>query len=196
MKIQKYLAAFFPPAVMVMLLALPLILTIYFLVSQHASVLVAEYTIGYYDTQNDWFGRVVADQSWIEWFNRAMDFVFWGMLAALVLSIVWAIGATKAAIQNHHMQKGFVHFQQDRLKWHGHFMVTALLKVLLVALLIYSFFAIVGRWIPQLSVASGNVLMATNADTIKALALPVMSIYVFQYIMVFSVTIFRRLRVE
>ena len=64
---NKYLRAFLPtPAVTLMLLFLPVILTTYFVVTQYADRFILENNVTYFDVQNNWFGQALIGQEYLE----------------------------------------------------------------------------------------------------------------------------------
>lgn len=181
-------------AVNIGLLALPLVLTIYFIVTQYSDRFVVEQNISYFDVQNNWLGRLFLDQKWLEWFNRFMDFAFWGMAALVVLILVWAVSSVKVSFKNHYAQQSFTNFMADKKSWHGQFFVVLGLKASLVVLIIYSVLAIVGKIIPQLAANISLALQVAHWPTVRPVVIAFITIVGYQFVIATCIKTFKHLR--
>lgn len=152
MKTHPYIKSIFPSmAVTASLFILPIVLTLYFVVTQYSDKFIAEQDISYFDVQNNWLGQLFIDQKWVEWFNRFMDFAFWGILAAVVLVGVWMFTSAKVAMKNHYNEENFVNFQETKTRWHTHFFIVVVIKIAAVLILLFALFTLIGQRIPALA---------------------------------------------
>lgn len=184
------------PTVTVSLLSLPIVLTLYFVITKYSQDFVIEQDLTYLDVQNNWLGQVLVQQSYLEWFNRFMDFAFWGVLALVVIVGVWAVGAMRISFKNHFAQEDFVNFKENKASWHGNFFIVLLLRIILGILILYSFFAIAGRYIPLLSVGVSELVAGVRSDGIQNIVVSFAAIFGYQYLIAVTVKIFKYLRAE
>mgnify|MGYP001032057690 CR=1 FL=1 len=195
MKLSSYLKNILPsPAVFASFFVLPLILTIYFTVTQYSDRFIVEQDISYFDVQNNWLGQVFLDQKWIDWFNRFMDFAFWGMAALIVIIAIWAITSAKISFKNHYAQEDFNNFHVSKSSWHGHFFIVFLLKCSLVVIVIYSMLSVIGKVVPQLSVAIALALQEFTWQTVYPVLLSCIALVAYQFLFTSSIKIFKHLR--
>lgn len=178
------------------LLALPSLLTFYFVATQYSQNFIVEQEITYFEVQSNWLGQLVLDQQYLEWFNRFMDFAFWGMLALVVLIIAWAFGSSRTSLQNHYAQERFQNFHESKVHWHEHFFVVLFLKSILVVLIVYSFFAIIGKYIPQLSANISTLLASPVTHNYMSVALTFCVLFVYQYVIAASIKLFKHMKAE
>jgi hypothetical protein len=196
MKIRSYLQAILPTtAVAVSLLVLPFVLTVYFVVSQYSNRFILEQEVTYLDVQNNWLGQIMLNQSWVEYFNRFMDFAFWGFAAFIVLILAWAIGSTKVAFKNHYAAQEFNNFQVNKSTWHGSFFIVLVLKVMLVGIMLYALLAIIGRQAPALS-AHISILLQGRVTWVALQPVLLSNAYIFllQYVIAVSLKSFKHLQ--
>lgn len=186
-------------AVTLSLLGLPIILSIYFIISRYSELFVTEQEITYFDVQNNWLGLIFLDQKWVELFNRLMDFAFWGVLAAIVLVGAWLFSAAKVAIENHYASEEFVNFRDSKESWHTHFFVTGFLKVMLVFIIIFAVFSLIGQRIPALATEVSRLTTTTTTfqwNTLWPVVYSGLYIVLLQYIIVVCINLFRTLRAD
>lgn len=192
---KKYLQAIFPsPAVTLSFFILPIVLTVYFVTTRYSEKFTVEQNITYLDVQNNLLGRFLISQQWLEWFNRFMDFAFWGILAALVLVFIWMFSSAKTAMQNHYAVEGFVNFKEQKESWHTHFFIVAAIKVVLVVVILVTLFIIVGQQIPTLAT---NITLLSDVFSTKAVMSVVyagMSIVLSQFIIGICIKVFKHTR--
>ncbi len=194
---RKYFSAIFPSlAALLATLVLPIGLAVYYVVTGYSSSYVAEQNINYFDVQGNFLGTAFLEQGWISWFNRFMDFAIWGILAAVVLVGIWLVSSAKVATKNHYAQEDFKNFQSSQTSWHSHFFVVALLKFILVAVIIYSVLAIVGKSVPQLQTTITIVLNQFSWEGVKAAVLAGLSIVLLQCMIIASIKTFKHLSLD
>jgi hypothetical protein len=197
MKLSTYLKSIFPgPAIIASFFALPLVLTMYFVVTQYSDRFILEQNVSYFDVQSNWLGQFILDQKWLDWFNRFMDFAFWGIGALIVLVGLWAISSAKVSFKNHYAQEDFKNFSASKSSWHSKFFIVLLLKIVLVVLFTYSILAIVGKLIPQLSLTVSGALQEVSWATIYPVLLVCLGIIAYQFLLVTSIKLFKHLRAE
>lgn len=195
MKIFTYLKTILPSAaVFSALFALPIALIIYFVVSQYSDRFILEQNITYFDVQNNWLGQAFIDQKWLEWFNRFMDFAFWGVAALVILLLVWAISSAKIAFKNHYAQENFTNFSVNKSSWHGHFFTVFVLKAILIAIIVYAVLAVVGKQIPVLSIQVSVALFDTTWTSIYPAMLTGFVLVGYQLLIVICIKLFKHLR--
>lgn len=178
------------------LFVLPLVLTFYFIFTQYSQNFIAEQEITYFDVQSSWLGQLVVGQQYLTWFNRFMDFAFWGVLALVVLVGIWAFGSTKVSLQNHYAQEGFQNFRQNKVSWHERFFVVFLLRCSLVILILYSLFAIAGKYIPQLSANISQALIDREINSYVSVLFVFLILFAYQYLIAVCVKLFKYLSAE
>ena len=167
---MKNLLKLFPsPAVILSFFALPLIFTIYFVVTRFSDQFIAKQDLTYFDVQNSLIGQLFITQAWLDWFNRFMDFALWGMLAGLVLVIAWLISSAKTALANHEAEEGFRNFSVSKETWHGQFVAVAIVKILLIIVMIFCLFSLLGQAIPMLASNITNLIQGITQAGIIAL---------------------------
>jgi len=179
--------------VAVLLLFIPIALTIYFFVSQYSNQFLVEQQVGYFDIQNQFVARLLFDNSVSDLFNRVSDFLFWGVLAAIILVISWFVSVSKTTVHNHTAAENFVNFQQSKQGWHGSFAAKLIIKGILALLVVYLLAVIFAKLTPNLVTATGNVItdasvgsmakvVASNAYIYGALLAIVVMIKGFRHI--------------
>ena len=129
------------PVAVLLTLFLPVIASVYLIVTHYAEQVITSEETAYTVAQNQVLGKLFFSTSLIDSFNRIMDFVFWGVIAFVVMIIIWAIGYIKVTVKNHYAQEDFTNFQEDKLLWHEHFVVVIMLKIISICLIIYSVFS-------------------------------------------------------
>lgn len=194
---RKYLTALFPSlAATLGMLVLPTVLTIYYIITGYSNQYVNDTNINYFDVQGNFLSNMLLEQGWVTWFNRFMDFAFWGMLAAVVLVSIWLFSSAKTATKNHYAEESFTNFRGSTSSWHTHFFVVAALKVLMVLVFIYAVLAILGQSMPHLQTAVLQAQKTPGLPTIKGVALACLSMVAYQYLAVTCLKIFKHLRTD
>ncbi|MDQ5913035.1 MAG: hypothetical protein QG659_457, partial [Patescibacteria group bacterium] len=115
---MKNILKLFPsPATTLSLFILPVLFSIYYVVTKFSDRFIAEQEITYFDVQNSWTGQFFVTQTWLEWFNRFMDFALWGMLAAIILIFAWFVSSARTALSNHEAVEEFKNFREEKSSW-------------------------------------------------------------------------------
>ncbi len=184
------------PAVALSLLVLPFALSVYFLATQYSDRFVSEQDISYIDVQSSWISRLFLDQSWLSWFNRFMDFALWGLLATVVLFVIWFFGSAKVAVKNHYAQEDFRNFRASKNSWHGQFFVVAFLKFLLILAVFYSFLSILTRLAPRLAVDISFMIQDFTWQSLITTSITCLYVVLFQLLIVLGFKTFKLLRSE
>ena len=194
---RKYLASFFPSAAAIIsMLILPFLLTSYFVVTQYSDRFITEQGVSYADVQTNLLGKLLLNQNLIDMFNRFTDFAVWGIVAIVVLIVLWVFGNAKVSLQNHYTQEEFKNFNVSKQAWHQHFFVVAMLKISLIAVAMYAFMVIIVKIIPllatNLSVAS-ETLSQTNIWPVVQAEL---YLFLLQVLIVTCLKVFRHVRAD
>lgn len=194
---MKNILKLFPtPAVTLSLFILPVIFSIYYVVSKFSDRFISEQEITYFDVQNSWTGQFFVTQAWLEWFNRFMDFALWGMLAAIILILAWFVSSAKTAISNHEAIEGFKNFREQKNSWHQNFVVVAIVKVLLVIMMAITFFALLGQAIPLLGMNVSSIIESYNLSALWALLYSILLVVFLQFLFITLIKIFKITRVD
>lgn len=189
---MKNLLKLFPsPALTLSFFTMPLLLTIYFVVTRFSDQFIAKQNLTYFDVQNSLIGQFFITQAWLDWFNRFMDFALWGMLAGIVLIIAWLVSSAKTALQNHEVEEGFRNFNVPKETWHSHFVAVVVVKVLLVIVMLFCFFSLVGQVIPLYAANVSTILHGAEQNSIIAAAYSIFLMVLLQFLFVTSAKVFR-----
>lgn len=178
------------------MLALPLVLTLYFVITRYSQEFIASTQVNYFDVQESLLTQWFISQAWLEWFNRFMDFAFWGVIALIVIMCAWAYSSTKVALSNHYTQQEFANFKTTKTAWHEKFFIVLIIKVILIVLVLYSIFAIIGKSIPQLAASISAVVYDFNVAGLKSPIVAFLAIFIYQYLIASSIKIFKHLSSE
>lgn len=178
------------------MLILPFLLTSYFVVTQYSDRFITEQGVSYADVQTNLLGKLLLNQNLIDMFNRFTDFAVWGIVAIVVLIVLWVFGNAKVSLQNHYTQEEFKNFNVSKQSWHQHFFVVAMLKISLIAVAMYAFMVIIVKIIPllatNLSVAS-ETLSQTNIWPVVQAEL---YLFLLQVLIVTCLKVFRHVRAD
>jgi hypothetical protein len=175
---------------------LPILASIYFITTHYADQYTKLEEMAYTEAQQNFLGNLFLKQQMIEWFNRLMDFVFWGIIGIIVMVLVWAFSAIRIAIKNHYAQEDFANFQTERTIWHEHFFTVLVLKVALVILITYTTLLIIGRALPRLSVDVARATDAFSATTLLQALMTGATIVGYQLLIICCVKIFKHLQAD
>jgi hypothetical protein len=194
---RNYLKNIFPSlAATFSFFILPIIVSVYFVVTGYSDRFVSEQNINYFDVQGNFLSKALITDSWISWFNRFMDFAVWGIVAAVILVALWLFSSAKIATKNHYQQESFENFKDSKNSWHRHFFIVALLKVILGAIVIYSILAIIGKSVPQLETTITIALQDYSAINLRECVLAGLSIVLLQYMIITSIKTFKHLSLD
>jgi hypothetical protein len=175
---------------------LPLIFGVYFAVTRFSDQFIAEQELTYFDVQNNVIGQFFITQAWLDWFNRFMDFALWGLFAAIILIIAWLISSTKTAVLNHKTEEGFRNFHVAKNTWHSNFIAVGVVKIILVLVMVFCFFSLLGQAIPLLATNVTSLLQGVDLSGIIALIYTVLLIVFLQFLFVTSAKIYKSTRAD
>ena len=194
---MKNILKLFPsPATTLSLFILPVLFSIYYVVTKFSDRFIAEQEITYFDVQNSWTGQFFVTQTWLEWFNRFMDFALWGMLAAIILILAWFVSSARTALSNHEAVEEFKNFREEKSSWQENFIVVAIVKFVLVVMMVITFFALLGQAIPLLGMNISSILDYYTLGALWALAYSVILVVFLQFLFITCVKIFKITRVD
>jgi hypothetical protein len=179
------------PATAVSFLILP-----YYFVTIYTDRFINRPGATFFDVQSTIFTSFFLEQKWVSFFNRFMDFALWGILVAVVLIGGYLISAAKVAVQNHYAEENFVHFKVSKESWHGHFLVVAFVKFMLIIGMLYTIFAFVGLTVPLLATSLGTIIQKFSLDGVFTIAYTVALIIALQYIFVVCLKLFRSIHTD
>lgn len=185
-----------PPHIAALCLVAPLIFTVYFLVTHYRNDFIKTEDIDYFAIQQDFLGRLLIEQQWVEWLDTFVNFAFWGVLAAIFLVFVWAVGAARVTVSNHGAIEKFQNFKVSKSDWHGRFIITTILKALLVGIVAYLFISILIKVIPSLSLAAQYTVVDQDIGTILNLFFMGFYFVLMQLCIIISIRLFRMIAVE
>jgi hypothetical protein len=184
------------PATAISFLILPFVVGLYYYITIYTDRFINRPGATFFDVQSTILTSFFLEQKWIGFFNRFMDFALWGMLAAVVIIGGYLFSGAKVAVQNHYTEESFVHFKVPKNSWHGHFIVVAVVKFVLITGMIYCLIAFVGQAMPLLAINIGNSIQNfTTSDLIRV-------VYIFglivllQYIFVVCFKLFRSIHTD
>lgn len=195
MEVRQILKTIVPkPSIWLGLLTVPLVLSGYFLTKLYSNKFVLEQDFGYFDVQNSFVRTLLFDNSISEWFTRASDFLFWGVLAAIILVIAWAVSAAKTTKANHEAVQQFQNFSSSASSWHTHFIVQVVVKILLVIISFYLLFALMFSLTPALIETSAALI--DKSGGIADVLLVNLKIYLYVIGVAIAIKAFRHITVE
>ncbi len=194
---MKNILKLFPsPATTLSLFILPVLFSIYYVVTKFSDRFIAEQEITYFDVQNSWTGQFFVTQTWLEWFNRFMDFALWGMLAAIILIFAWFVSSARTALSNHEAVEEFKNFREEKSSWQQNFIIVSVVKFVLVVMMVITFFALLGQAIPLLGMNISSILDNYTLSALWALAYSVLLVVFLQFLLITCVKIFKITRVD
>ena len=197
-KIKNYSRIFFPKSTTLLVFAsLVILLTIYFFVSQYSSSFITNEGYAIFDGgDQNILVRVIFYLPWASWIDRSLDFIFWGVLAAIVLIIAWSISAAKTSFANHHLVEGFENFQESKQQWHRHFIVALFVKMLLIITSAYLAGATLFKLIPSLSTSVNDALTTTNLAQVSQVTLAALYLFFALFGIAICVKTFRHVKAD
>ncbi len=194
---MKNILKLFPsPATTLLLFITPIVFTIYFVVTKFSDQFITNQQITYFDVQHSWAGTFFVTQTWLDWFNRFMDFALWGMFASIVLILYWFVVSAKTAVSNHQIEENFENFKEEKKAWHQKFFITAIIKVILVIMMVITFFSIVGQSIPLLAINISSAIQEFQPAVILSIAYSVLLIVFLQFLFLTCLKTFRLIRTD
>ncbi len=195
-KMKNILKLFPSLATTLSLFILPVLFSIYYVVTKFSDRFIAEQDITYFDVQNSWTGQFFVSQAWLDWFNRFMDFALWGMLAAIILIFAWFVSSARTAISNHEAVEEFKNLREQKLSWQQNFILVAIVKIVLVIMMVVTLFALLGQAIPLLGMNISSILDHYTLGASWALAYSVLLVVFLQFLLITFVKIFKIIRVD
>ncbi len=197
MKVRTYLARMFPGAFTALsLLILPLVLTGYYAISRLSDKVATDQNLNFEEFQDNFLALFLFSKGWVLWFNEALDFILWGAVAAIILVVIWAVSATRVAVDNHKAQTQFKHFQVDAGTWHSQFLIMAVIKLLIVLIGIFCAILILVHGIPQLGLSVERAVQEFTAETLKQALLAGLTLFVLQYVIATCIRLLTHLRTD
>ncbi|HMS31598.1 MAG TPA: hypothetical protein PJ984_04370 [Candidatus Saccharibacteria bacterium] len=194
---MKNILKLFPSsATTLSLFILPVLFSIYYVVTKFSDRFITEQEITYFDVQNSWTGQFFVTQTWLEWFNRFMDFALWGMLAAIILILAWFVSSARTALSNHEAVEEFKNFREEKSSWQQNFIIVSVVKFVLVVMMVITFFALLGQAIPLLGMNISSILDNYTLSALWALAYSVLLVVFLQFLLITCVKIFKITRVD
>lgn len=194
---MKYIKAILPsPAVAVSFLILPSLLTFYFLLTRYSDRFLQTQGVDYEAIQDNVLAIFFISGEWSQWLTRFMDFAFWGVLALIVILIMWGISVARTSVENHVTEQSFYNFKTSKKDWHGNFVLVAIIKVLLVVLMVYSVFQLIARAIPQLAAGIAASVQGLSLETALQAVWGVVLIVALQLLFVMAYKMFKITQVD
>lgn len=194
---MKQILKLFPSlATTLLLFVLPLVFSVYFVITKFSDKFITEQDITYFDVQNSLAGQFFVSQTWLEWFNRFMDFALWGMFGAIIVVGAWLISSARTAVDNHTMETRFRNFRESPNIWHQKFIVAAFLKIVLVVSMVVAFFSLLGQAIPLLAMNITSSVQHFTAQSLLPILYAVLFIVLLQFLFLTCLTAFRAIRTD
>lgn len=182
-----WLVAFFGAAILTMF---------YLLAQQYSDRFIAEEGVALFQTaQTDTLARIVLFAPWVGWIDRALDFTFWGALAAVVIVLAWSFSATKTTIVNHKLVTKFENFNSDEKQWDQNFAVALGLRIALIFVGLYATGALVLKVVPSLSGALSVALSDHSIGSIFVVVFYTIVVWVTLVFIAACVKMFRHIEV-
>jgi len=164
---RKYLQYILPtPAMLVATLILPTLLLIYFLATQYGDSFIKTQGIDYVAVQDNILATLFLSGQIGDFITRAMDFVFWGVLASIGLLIFWGVSVARTSIQNNSAVASFIN--SGNQNWHNHILILIGVKIITIVIMIYSLLLLLTRAIPRLATGSAETLQSIGFESILA----------------------------
>lgn len=197
-KIKNYLHALLPSgAWMAGVAGLVALLAAYFVVAQYSNVFIEREGIGAFEAAGQSpLAKFLFYTPWAMWVDRALDFFFWGVIAAIIIVLVWAIGASKTSFANHKLVEKFQNFSADSQQWNQGFAVAVILRVLLVFIGLYLTGATITRFVPNLSVAVDVILYKQSPQNILQGLLKASILWLAMAAIISCIKIFRHIEID
>lgn len=192
---MKSLKQLLPPIwVTLLLLVVPIGLTTYFVVTQYSNKFLVEQNVDYYQVNNSVVRSLLFDNKLADFLTRFSDFVFWGLLAAVILLVAWFIGVAKVTARNHAAVQSFTNFQADG-SWQRHFVIELIVKLILGVAIVMLTIVLYATLTPKLLGAVGDLLSSANGAVIHLL-LANIYMYIGLFMLVISCRAFKRIQLN
>jgi hypothetical protein len=194
---KKYVKAVLPNSTeWVAFLALPTVFTIYFLVSRYSNQFIQSQGIDYVAIQNNFLAQLFITGKLANFVTRFMDFAFWGVIASIGVLIAWGIGAARVTVENHSVQSGFSNFTTSQSDWKKGLIVVSVIKVLLVAVMIYSAVSLFVFAVPRLATGVALCVQALNPTNVLKACIGFLYIVTLQALFVACIRMFKITRAD
>lgn len=194
---MKQILKLFPsPATTLLLLVLPLVFSAYFVITRFSDKVIAEQNITYFDVQHSLAGQFFVTQTWLDWFNRFMDFALWGMFGAIIVILAWFVSSARTAVDNHQLETGFRNFREPTKKWHQKFIIVALMKMVLVVSMAVALFSILGQGIPLLAMNIASSVQYFTLQSLLPILYAVLFLVLLQFLFITCINTFRAIRTD
>lgn len=177
-------------------LVLPLFLTVYFWILRYREAFTSSENFDYFATQQDFLGRLLISEKLASALDTFINFAFWGVLAAIVLVVVWLVSAARVTIANHGAVGQFRNFRVSKSDWHGKFAVTATLKIIILGFIVYCIISILVKAIPGVSVTVSHFISQSDFGKGLQLILANGRLFLLQIGVIVAIRIYRRIEIE
>lgn len=193
---KRFLRLFPSPAATLMLFILPLLFTVYFVITRFSDKFIAEQNITYFDVQHSLMGQFFVTQTWLDWFNRFMDFALWGMFGAIIVIIAWLVSTSRTAVDNHNMQTNFRNFKEHKTAWHQRFLVVATMKIILGISMFVAFFSLLGQGLPLLAMNIASSVQHFTPQSLLPVLYAILFIVLLQFLFITCIKTFKAIRAD
>jgi hypothetical protein len=188
---KRYLLSVMPSATTwVGLFILPSVLSVYFVLTSYSDQFIETQGVDYVAVQNNILAKLYLGGSFGDFMTRFMDFAFWGVVAAIVIVIGWSIGVARTSFGNKRSQDQFVKYNNTE-SWHSHFAVALVAKLLIVFLILFFFYQLLSKALPQLATGIARSVQELTVSNVGAVVLGVLIIVFLQFLMVYFFKLFR-----
>lgn len=193
---REYKEAFLPSGVIALIFfSVSVLLTIYFFITLYtASLITSEGSSLAVATQNNIVVKAIFFVPWASWIDRALDFAFWGAIAALFLITIWSLSAVRVSLSNHHTIGHFNNFKESKTRWHESFIVEIALKTILIFSILYLASTLLFRFVPELSTAVAKAIQKVSAENVVEVVIAALCIFGALYATAMCIKIYQHIQ--
>lgn len=192
---RRYLQYMLPtPAMWVSTLILPTVLTIYFLVTQYGNSFIETQGLDYAAIQGNVLATVLLSGQIGDIITRAMDFVFWGVLASIGLLIFWGVSVARTSVQNNSAISSFANSGNN--DWHQKVLVLVGVKIITVIIMIYALISLLTQAIPRLAIGTAEVLQSISLESFLVVLWGFALMILVQFVLLVGLRTFRLAKFE
>ncbi len=194
---RRYITSILPtPAQWISFLILPLIFSVYFLITRYSDQFITTQGVDYIAVQDSVLASLYLTGQLSEWFTRFMDFAFWGVLASIVILVGWGFSVARTSVENHVTEQTFVNFQKNKQDWHGNFIIVAIIKVILVFTIVYCVFSFIAIALPRLALGIAQCVQAITWPHLQTVLLGIVLMVFYQALIVSAVKLLKITRAD
>lgn len=194
---RRYLEIIMPTtAQFLACLIAPTVLTIFFVVAQYSSNFISTQGVDQEIVRNNILANLYVTGALQQSFNRFMDFAFWGVIAAIVILLIWAVSVARTSVTNHIVEEGFENFTQQKTRWHEHFIVVAFIKLVLIFTMLYAVSNFVVSAVPALAAGAALCVQSVTLSHTLSLLYGVLLMVLFQVLLVVSLRLFKHTQAD